>query len=405
MIKTIAIIDNSTNGHRLYHMQQFVKSFTELGYNVVCIIPEVHLIKSWMEKNYANLNKNNIYVEYSVELKPVTSFFSYLNDVLGALKRWMIYNKLLKKIESHHNIKIDFFFLNNIDTFLACFFHPTIHRIFFKYKWSGFYIHTRYMRMYKDIDKRKTKISDIDYLFTSKYCTGVAVADEGIANGMEFRITKKVVALPDITDTSLPIDNPSLAIEIKEKANNRTIVGLIGLETFKGSIEMAKLALKANADKYFFVFCGYYDDTFLNYCKDDADRQFFVSFQQNLPKNVLWNTNYLKDEQDYNAIFNTFDIVYMVYREHFTSSNRLTKAAVFNKLVLASNQHFVGENVSNYNLGEIAASENIEEQLEKLEILRNKIITKDFPVEKWKQYAEKNSEKQLTQKFSEIIKL
>ena len=405
MIKTIAIIDNSTNGHRLYHMQQFVSSLSELGYKVVCIIPEVHLIKSWMEKNHANLNKNNIYIEYDVELKSVTFFFSYLNDILTSLSRWVIYNKTLKKIESQHNIKIDFFFLNNIDTFLACFFHPIIQRLFFKYKWSGFYIHTRYMRMYKDIEKRKTKISDIDYLFTSKNCTGVAVADEGIALGMEFRIDKKVVAIPDITDTNLPNENPALAIEIKEKANNRIIIGLIGLETFKGSIEMAKLALKANADKYFFVFCGYYDDTFLNYCKDDADRQFFVSFQQNLPKNVLWNTNYLKDEQDYNAIFNTFDIVYMVYREHFTSSNRLTKAAVFNKLVLASNQHFVGENVSNYNLGEIAASENIEEQLEKLEILRNKIITKDFPVEKWKQYAEKNSEKQLTQKFAEIIKL
>ena len=259
--------------------------------------------------------------------------------------------------------------------------------------------------MYKDIEKRKSKISDIDYLFTSKNCTGVAVADEGIALGIEYRIGKKAVALPDITDINLPIENPPLAIEIKEKANNRIIIGLIGLETFKGSIEMAKLAMIANPEKYFFVFCGYYDDSFLNYCKDEADRQFFLSFQQNLPKNVLWNTNYLKDEQDYNAIFNTFDIVYMVYREHFTSSNRLTKAAVFNKLVLASNQHFVGENVTKYNLGEVATSENINEQLEKLEQLRNKIIHQDFPIEHWRQYAEKNSEKQLTQKFAEIITL
>lgn len=404
-MKTIAIIDNSAKGHRLYHMQQFVKSFTELGYNVVCIIPEVYLIKSWMEKIHLDAN-NNIYVEFNAKkIVYKNSFFSYFDDVWYVIKCWLEYKKVLKKIESQHNIKIDFFFLNNIDTFLACFFHPTIHRFFFKYKWSGFYVHTRYMRMYKDIDKRKTKISDIDYLFTSKNCTGVAVADEGIAAGMQYRINKKVVALPDITDTSLPIEKPTLAIEIKEKANNRTIVGLIGLETFKGSIEMAKLALAANPDNYYFVFCGYYDDTFLSYCKDDADRQFFVSFQQNLPKNVLWNTNYLKDEQDYNAIFNTFDIVYMVYREHFTSSNRLTKAAVFNKLVLASNQHFVGENVTNYNLGEIAASENINEQLDKLELLRNKIIHQDFPREQWKQYAEKNSEKQLTEKFAEIIKL
>ncbi len=404
-MKTIAIIDNSAKGHRLYHMQQFVKSFTELGYNVVCIIPEVHLVKSWMENIHLDAN-NNIYVEFNAKkIVYKKSFFSYSDDVCYVIKCWLEYKKVLRKIESEHNIKIDFFFLNNIDTFLACFFHPIIHRFFFKYKWSGFYVHTRYMRMYKDIEKRKTKISDIDYLFTSQNCTGVAVADEGIAAGMQYRINKKVVALPDITDTSLPIQKPTLAIEIKQKSNNRTIVGLIGLETFKGSIEMAKLALAANSDNYYFVFCGYYDDTFLSYCRDDADRQFFVSFQQDLPENVLWNTNYLKDEQDYNAIFNTFDIVYMVYREHFTSSNRLTKAAVFNKLVLASNKHFVGENVTNYNLGEIAASENINEQLDKLELLRNKIIHQDFPTEQWKLYAEKNSEKLLTEKFAEIIKL
>ena len=130
------------------------------------------------------------------------------------------------------------------------------------------------------------------------------------------------------------------------------------------------------------------------------------SFIKKLNANIEYGiTVYLKDEQDYNAIFNTFDIVYMVYREHFTSSNRLTKAAVFNKLVLASNKHFVGENVTNYNLGEIAASENINEQLDKLELLRNKIIHQDFPTEQWKLYAEKNSEKLLTEKFAEIIKL
>ncbi|MFN8282850.1 MAG: hypothetical protein U0U67_06515 [Chitinophagales bacterium] len=405
-MKTIAIIDNSSKGHRLYHMQQFVNSLYELDYKVVCIIPEVHLVKSWIESKHTEANKNIIYVEFNAkEVKYKKGLINYVDDLWYAVRCWLEYKRVLKKIEKEHHIKIDFFFLNNVDTFLSCFFHPILHRLFFKYKWSGFYVHTRYMRMYKDIEKRKTKLSDIDYLFTSKNCLGVTVADEGVAAGMQYRIDKKVVGLPDITETNLPDEKPALAVEIKEKANNRTIVGLIGMETFKGSIEMAKLALKADADDFYFVFCGYYDETFLNYCNDEADKQFFVSFQQNLPKNVLWNCNYLKDEQEYNAIFNTFDVVYMVYREHFTSSNRLTKAAVFNKLVLASNNYFVGENVVKYNLGETAASENLDEQLEKLEKLRNKIINHDFPTEQWKIYAEKNSEKQLTEKLAEIINL
>lgn len=404
-MKTIAIIDNSDGGHRLYHMQQFVKAISSLNYKVVCIFPNVNEVNTWMQKNEPLLNKNNIYVEYNIELKPVTLFFSYINDVLTALNFWISYKTVLKKIEKQHHLKIDLFFLNNVDVFLSCFLHPKIHRLFFSYKWSGFYIHTRYMRMYKDIEKRKTRLSDIDYLFTGKNCTGVAVADEGIAKGMQYRIDKKVIALPDFTDTILPIENPTLVAEIKTKANGRIIIGMIGLETHKGIIDMARLAIKADSSLYYFVFCGYYDETYLAYCENDEERDFFVSFQNNLPENCLWNIRYLKDEQEYNAIFNTFDIIYMVYKNHYTSSNRLTKAAVFHKLVLAQNVHCVGENVTKYNLGETAMSGNIEEQLQQLEKLRNRLMENDFPTEQWKIYAEKNNEKMLPQKLAEIINL
>lgn len=95
----------------------------------------------------------------------------------------------------------------------------------------------------------------------------------------------------------------------------------------------------------------------------------------------------------------------MVYKNHYTSSNRLTKAAVFHKLVLAQNVHCVGENVTKYNLGETAMSGNIEEQLQQLEKLRNRLMENDFPTEQWKIYAEKNNEKMLPQKLAEIINL
>lgn len=89
-MKTIAIIDNSSKGHRLYHMQQFVNSLYELDYKVVCIIPEVHLVKSWIESKHTEANKNIIYVEFNAkEVKYKKGLINYVDDLWYAVRCWL----------------------------------------------------------------------------------------------------------------------------------------------------------------------------------------------------------------------------------------------------------------------------------------------------------------------------
>jgi hypothetical protein len=104
-------------------------------------------------------------------------------------------------------------------------------------------------------------------------------------------------------------------------------------------------------------------------------------------------------------VFCSFDIIHIVYKDFYSSSNRLTKAAIFGKLVLANDYGCVGDDVPKYDLGETTSEDNVEEQNQKIELLRERILHNRLPVQNWKIYAEKHSTERLKEKFEEILNL
>jgi hypothetical protein len=101
----------------------------------------------------------------------------------------------------------------------------------------------------------------------------------------------------------------------------------------------------------------------------------------------------------------TLDVIYMMYPEHYTSSNRLTKVAFFNKLVLASNKFCVGENVINNELGEVAEPGNIRQQAEKLAVIEEKIKEEKPLKQGGKEYYLQNNEAMFQIRIKEMLGL
>ena len=56
-------------------------------------------------------------------------------------------------------------------------------------------------------------------------------------------------------------------------------------------------------------------------------------------------------EQQFNAVVQICDVLYAAYENFQTSSNLLTKAALFEKPIIASDDYCIGERVRNYQLG------------------------------------------------------
>src|SRR5699024_4353327 len=119
--------------------------------------------------------------------------------------------------------------------------------------WSGLYFHPTHLRLEDRSFKYKVNWRDWDAILLARNCAAVAVLDAGIQEGFQNRIGKKVIQFPDIADDSSPDMNYALAKEIKTKAAGRFIVGIIGCESHKGTLTLARVVQLADPKQFFFV--------------------------------------------------------------------------------------------------------------------------------------------------------
>ena len=402
-MKTIVLIESCAGGHRKAFMCLFAQACLQNGAKVICLYPEVDEIKEWIlihAKEYIN---NVTFINYRLSFKTFKNFGRF-NNAFSVLNYWKSCAKFLQNIEKENSVKIDLVYFNWIDSQMANYLPASILDLVFTYKWSGLYFHPSIFRTQPKFLDKNVSFKDIDSIFTSKNCVAVTLHDEGISKKYQNRTEKKVILFPEIADDTLPNPTHPFPKLVKEKAQNRTIIGIIGLEPYKGALSLIRLTAIANPEKFFFAFTGVYNKEYILNLSEN-EQQEYLNFIGNLPENCLWQTGVLQEGEDYNSVFNSFDIIHIIYKNFYSSSNRLTKAAIFNKLVLANNNGCVGDDVPIYNLGETADENNIDEQLQKMEILRKRILTGNLPYEQWKIYAEKHSTERLKEKFEELLNL
>jgi len=401
-LKTIVLIDDATGGHRDAFMRLFSKACLEIGVKVICIYPDISIIKTWMEQHAPTSSDKIIYIENNFLISKLKN--GIFSHPLSMVKEWKNRSAFLKKLEKKLALKIDLVFFNWMDSQLANNIPPLIIDTVFPYKWSGLYFHPTIFRMEPNYLQKKLSFRDIDSVFLAKNCKAITFHDEGLTDRYQTRIKKQVILFPEIADITSPNTQQSLAKTIKEKAKGRIVIGTIGLEKHKGCLSIIRLCKHADASKFFFAFTGIFTDQLLSNF-NTAERKEIHSFKNNLPENAIWQTGALQEGEEYNSVFCSFDIIYIIYNNFFSSSNRLTKAAYFKKLVLANNYGCVGDDVPKYQLGETADEFNMDEQVQKIESLRTKILNNDFPFEQWKTYSEKHSTERLKEKFEELLNL
>jgi hypothetical protein len=402
-MKTIALIEIGNDGHRTAYMQQFVATLLLLNHKVLCLIPDYKPIQDWIELYYPDLKQNVYYNNYFYtwdELKLPNA----LSKRIQILTNWFNVRSSIIQAEKRHQINIDFVFFNYIDFHIINYLPLFMIDMIINIKWAALFISSGMYRVNKELLVDKVTSKSRDMVLTSKNCVALAIHDEGIIEKLQNRIGKKVLLFPEIADLTPPDFTNQTYTEIKQKANQRIVVGTIGLEVHKCGYEFLQLAKIADPSKFFFVFAGiFHDNIRAHYTVQQL--QEFDAFFSNLPENCYTSFGHINEGSDYNSLFCSFDIVNLLYKQFFNASNRLTKAAFFNKLVLSTPEGCIGEDVMKYNLGETANENNIKEQYQKLEILRNKITIKDYPIEQWKIYSGKHSTDKLKEKFIDLLAL
>ncbi len=400
MKKTIALVDPLHVGHHLAFMRLFAKSLIDSGQQVIILYPNPADITTWLQENLPNGNDEFFVFEYDEAGRDYQNLGRF-NDTFSTLDRWFRLRKQLKKHEKQIGVKIDFVFLAWLDSYLANYLHPRLLNLAFPYPWSGLYFHPRHLRYYPDKLNAHPSISEIDVALTSSHCKNVAIHDEGITPLFNKRLQKPVILFPEIADDTAPALDYLPAKEIPNKAKQRIVVGITGiLDKMKGLLTLVRVAKNADAQRFFFVFAGplRLDDY------QEAEQQEITDFIAADPENCHFELEYIQEGGHFNAILNGLDVVYLVYDNFASSSNRLTKAAIFQKYVLAQNRFCVGEDTQKYNLGETVEEGNVAQTLEALDVLENRIKNEPFPVQQFEIYREKHSVKALDDVFKETLR-
>lgn len=391
--KVIAVVDPLTGGHHLGYIRLMAKAILESGHKVWVFCPGAEQeVLPWLKQE--GFEHSVQAFDLSIKKKPYTGFRRFAHAA-ETLQLWRQISHPLREAEKKENQRIQFVFFAWLDSFLANYLPHQLIDVIFPYRWSGLYFHPMYL-----LGEKSTisSISSIDYVLKSRRCKTVFIQDEFLIEKLRRRINKTVAYFPQITDQAFPDKDFYLAREIRQKAGNRKVVGLIGVDKRKGLLSFLALVRKSNANRFYFFIAGPIQDP--DYTAEEIIC--IHDFLEHLPQNCMYYPNYLKEGAEINGIIDALDIVYQVYYRFRSASNFTTKAAFLQKPVLAKDADWIGEVTKKYSLG-VTVPEDDNKAIGDGLVKLDNLITEGSLVSDYEDYLKKNSFSALKESMNTML--
>jgi glycosyltransferase involved in cell wall biosynthesis len=396
-MKTIALVDTLWGGHHPTYLKFFAKTLLELGHEVISLCPEPEEMNLWIASHCPELQPRF----HSFELhEPATRPIPIrrLQAKAMAVARWQRVAQSIQEISSKLGKAPDITFFAWLDTYLGLI--PAITDTIFPYPWSGLYFQPGYLRIPPKLRWMRHGILNPLSVLKSSHCPVVAVLDEGIADKLQQKLNKPVVTFPDITDESAPDINFEIAQKIRAKAAGRKIIGLLGsLDKRKGTLTLLEVSQQVS-DRWFFVFAGRLAEPAFT----AAELAKIEEIVKANPDNCFFYWNSIPDGSGFNAVVQVCDVLYAAYENFPYSSNILTKAAIFEKPVIASKNYCMGERVEKFNLGYGIEEGSVSQCVSILERFHEELSTGSLSIQPdFEGYRHRHSIEQLRAAFQKIL--
>jgi hypothetical protein len=163
--------------------------------------------------------------------------------------------------------------------------------------------------------------------------------------------------MPDIADVELPAQRTPLTKQLIAQAAGRKIVfmgGSIGRQ--KNLAVWFELVRTVDPTHWYFVQIGRLNQNNLS----ASDQLALAALVADHPANLMIYPDYLPDEREFNEVISVADVIFAVYRDFKRSSNMLSKAAYFEKPILVSDAHLMGERVKRYKIGYAVKEDDVD---------------------------------------------
>ncbi len=348
MKKAFFLYDDLSAGHHKLYFRMVLKKLLDRGKKVIAVYSDPENLSQ-------NICGGDVLFERPILAK--RSRFEELIPGLRAFQKWRNLSRVIRRIRREHDVVPEFVFILWLDDFLQGFIHHRLVRFVFRHRWGGFYFHPTFMRKesryLSGYQRRHSPIRD-------KQCIRVGIFDEGILDDLRRLFGSKVSLCPDFTYTGIKKKFPLLEI-IQKKAAGRKVVGLLGeISRRKGLYLLLELAKKLTG--CLFVFAGEFDQTLS--IRERAELE-----KVRNKENTLFLTSEPIDDDEFNAVLASCDVVPCAYLNFFHSSNILTKAAYFQKPVIVSRGYCLAERVERFALGLVVKENDIGAMAEAIEYL------------------------------------
>lgn len=339
-------------GHAETQQEYFVKMMLVQGWRVIILTRWPQQTARWAQGlNSSHLARLFI---YSLPAEPAS--------IIQKIFKWRYVNNQVHQAEKQSGWSANIVFISWLDGMRHTFFKALFMRFEFKYAWVGLYFLPAHFRADVKINgllKFQKALADAALIRFGR-CRGIGVLDEGIRLGWVSGENKvPVVFFPEITETE--IVSTAEINAIREQAKGRCIFGLLGaLAPRKGVLNFLRLAKDFDPEKGFFLLAGKFDINIFPVQERSEIQQLLQTAGRD---NCCFRLQHIGSAQEFNALIDICDVLYLAYQNHYFSSGLLAKAALFHKPVIVTRGFCLGERVKKYNLGMTVASESYPELL------------------------------------------
>ncbi len=354
-MKSIAIVELIQGGHHDSYVHLYSRLFLEAGCKVTAFFPEPGGIQHWVRKFCG---------EFSSEFgaaqirRPADAMVNIrlVSPLLATMRRWEIISQTLSRHADEKGIEFDFVFFNFLDNLLLPFPLSKIALAHFPWEWGGIFLQPAHLYRWKPSQKPVRRRMDLFDVFRTPRCRLVGSLEEDIIDDLGLRISQdRLRVFPDVIDTMLPRKESVLARSIKERAQGRKVIAYFGkFRREKSPVSFMDLALSEGMDQFCFLLFGAIAEE--KFTPGELSR--IRSFITSPPAHCFVHLEAREqNEEQYNELIKLCDIVFAVYRDYPHSSNTITKAAYFRKLLVVSKGYCIAERVKKYRMG-IAVDQN-----------------------------------------------
>lgn len=385
-------------GHFETQMQLFLALILPRGCRVIVLCAQPEDIKKWVMEQYPEYTEALFADHY------------YLNGGIGrkSLKRgqgWQHLSKVVEKAQRDSGWRVDLVFITFVDPLVNNSFRTLGVGLKFDYPWVGAYILPEFFRHKSNMIKRTVQRINHQMIRLMAQGQHIGILDEGVLSAMESAFPeKKLLVLPDVTDERLPMKTSHTIANIVAKAGGRPIFGLVGvLKKRKGLLSFLRAVKALDPSKYYFLVAGHLPHEDFTREEKKEIEQFASSCEKGAG---YCSFDFIDDPLDFNAHIAVCDVLFLAYEGFYHSSGILTKAAVFEKLVIASKGYCMGERVEKFRMGLTVNEGEVNEIVEAMETLSDQRIRQQMVSEAdFLTYREFHNSTQLGQSLQELLNI